>query len=303
MPPPPPSRPPAPARSRTDDGVDLAIYDLGGTGPDLLLVHATGFCAEVFVPLVRSLSTSFSCWGVDLRGHGRSGRPPGGTYDWSGFAIDVLTAVGSAGLDRPYGFGHSCGGAALLLAEARSPGVFRSLYCFEPVVFPVAEGSRLSVTEDNPLSRGALRRRESFSSAEEAFWSFASKPPFADLDPEALWWYVQSGFEVVPGDEGGDGQTVRLRCRRADEAAVYAQATASTAFTDLARVACPVRLACGQFTDSFGPSVLEADAARLRRSSVEIIRDVGHFGPLQAPEAIAASVVEAFEHEGDAPSP
>ena len=42
-------------RCTTPDGVGIAVYDFGGHGPDLLLVHATGFCAEPFGPLARAL--------------------------------------------------------------------------------------------------------------------------------------------------------------------------------------------------------------------------------------------------------
>jgi pimeloyl-ACP methyl ester carboxylesterase len=116
----------------TPDGVELAVYDFGGTGRDILLVHATGFCAGVLLPLAGALGDRFHCRALDLRGHGRSGRPVDGDFAWSGFATDVLTTVDGLGLDRPVAFGHSCGGASLLLAEQRRPGTLTGLYLFEP---------------------------------------------------------------------------------------------------------------------------------------------------------------------------
>ena len=77
----------------TPDGVDIALYDFGGSGDDLLLVHATGCGAGVLLPLARALGDRFRCLALDLRGHGRSGRPVDGDFAWSGFATDVLTAV------------------------------------------------------------------------------------------------------------------------------------------------------------------------------------------------------------------
>ncbi len=295
-----PAERPGPVRSPTDDGLAVALYDLGGSGPDLLLAHATGFCAEVFVPLAGSLSATFHCWAVDLRGHGRSDRPRDGHFAWSGFGADLLAAVDHAGLHRPFGFGHSCGGAAVLLAEQARTGLFAALYCFEPVMFP-ADGSRRGPVTDNPLSAGARRRRETFSSPDEAFVTFSSRPPLSVLDPEVLRWYVAAGFEVVPDDEGGDGSSIRLRCRRQDEATVYAEAFTSTAFVDLPNVHCPVTLACGELTDSFGVPALEADAHRLARSRIEVISGVGHFGPLERPELVADAVSRAFVHEIDTP--
>ena len=276
-------------RCVTPDGVGIAVYDFGGEGPDLLLVHATGFCAEPFGPLARELGGRFRCWALDLRGHGRSDRPHDGDFSWSGFATDVLAVIDHLGLDRPFGVGHSCGGATVLLAEQARPGSFRSLYCFEPVVMPDAARARMA--GQNPLADGARRRRETFPSADEAVANYASKPPYADLDPDALRLYVAGGFEVVPADEGGDGRAVRLRCRRQDEADTFTAALAHDAFARLPDVRCPVTLSCGAETDAFGPRLMRADAARLPDARIEVLPGMGHFGPLQDPPAVASAVI------------
>lgn len=285
---------PSRSRCRTPDGLGIAVYDFGGRGPDLLLVHATGFCAEVFVPLAAHLRQDFHCFGLDLRAHGRSDRPPDGNFAWSGFATDVLAAVDHLGLSSPAGFGHSCGGASLLLAELERPGTLHSLFCFEPVVLPLRAGTEPPWFEDNPLTAGARRRRDSFPSAEDAFVNFSSKPPFSDLDPEALRCYVEAGFEPIPATEGGDGRAIRLRCRREDEAMIYAYGASHGAFARLPEIGCPVALACGEETDAFGPKYLEADAAQLPDATVEVIPRLGHFGPLQQPEVVAASVARSL---------
>jgi pimeloyl-ACP methyl ester carboxylesterase len=287
-------------RCTTPDGVGIEVYDFGGRpGRDLVLVHATGFCAEVFTPLAAHLAGDYHCWGLDLRAHGRSDRPADGDLHWDGFATDVATVIDHLGLDRPAGFGHSCGGAAVLLAEEARHRTFSALYCFEPVIFPGTPDG--VVPEDNPLSAGARRRRDTFVSAEMAFTNFSSKPPFSSLDPDALMGYIEGGFEPVPGDEGGDGRSVRLRCRREDEAAIYALGFRHHAFDRLPEVACPVTLSCGEHTDSFGPDFLDLDAARLPDARVEVIPGTGHFGPLEQPAVIAESVHRALGTGGGTP--
>ncbi len=280
----------------TPDGLGITTYDFGGQGEDLLLVHATGFCAEVLGPLARSLGQNFRCWGLDLRAHGRSDRPADGNFAWSGFCTDVLTAIDRLGLSRPFAFGHSCGGAAILLAEQARPGTFTSLYCFEPVVFDEPPGE---LPFDNPLSDGARRRRETFPSAEDAFVNFSAKPSFATLDPEVLRIYVESGFEIIPEEDGGDGHSIRLRCRRDDEAAIYAQGASHGAFGRLPEITCPVILGCGELTDAFGLSFVEADAGRIQRSRVEVVPGVGHFGPLEQPDLLATSIRRAWYPAND----
>jgi pimeloyl-ACP methyl ester carboxylesterase len=270
-------------RVTTPDGVGVAYYDFGGNGPPLLLAHATGFCGPVLAPMAAHLRGQFHCVALDERAHGASDPPPGDNFDWHGFATDVLTVVEHLGLERPFGFGHSCGGAALLLAEEARPGTFAALYCFEPVIYPGDEP--LAPTfEGNPLAAGALRRREVFGSRHEAITNYAGKAPFDRIDPDALTAYVDNGFAPVEGDG------IRLRCPGAHEAQVFAHAFSHDAYAHLAEVRCPVTLACGAATDGFGPELLGAFAQRLRSPTTVVLPDMGHFGPLEDPAAVAASV-------------
>jgi len=270
-------------RCPTADGVSVAYYDMGGTGPPLVLVHATGFCAAVLAPLARALGARFHSVALDLRAHGRSHPPPSGDFDWHGFALDVLAVVGETGLERPVGFGHSAGGAALLLAEQARPGTFSGLYLFEPVVYP-GDVALTPMFDNNPMSSAALRRREVFGSRAEAIANFSSKAPLNRLHPEALAAYVDNGF--APDGDGG----MRLRCRREDEAAIYAHGFSHDAYRHLADVRCPVTLACGADTDEFGTDFLSLFAARLDHAEVVVLPGLGHFGPLQNPPALAASL-------------
>jgi pimeloyl-ACP methyl ester carboxylesterase len=290
-----PVRPMAPAgRATAPDGVGVAYYDLGGEGPPLLVAHATGFCGPVLAPLAAYLRARFRCIALDERGHGASDPPPGDDFDWHGFAADVLAVLRHLELERPWGFGHSCGGAALLLAEEARPGTFAALYCFEPVVYP-GDDPLAPTIEGNPLAAGALRRREEFGSRREAIANFAGKAPFDRLHPDALAAYVDNGF--TPVEEGG----IRLRCRREHEAQVFAHAFSHDAYAHLADVACPVTLACGAETDGFGPELLEAYAQRLRRPTIEVLPRLGHFGPLEDPTVVAASVRRCLVPETDPP--
>ncbi len=270
----------------TADGVPIAAYDLGGDGPDLLLAHATGFCAAVLSPLAEGLRRHFRCVAFDERFHGASGTPPGRDFSWEGFALDVIAVTEGLALETPYGFGHSCGAAALLLAEEAKPGTFRSLYCYEPVVFPSDTPLDASL-DGNPVSAGALRRRRSFGSREEAMANFSAKPPFDLLDPDALAAYVDHGFLA---DEAG---ALHIVCEPEDEAQVYAHGFSHSAFSRLGDIACPVTLACGSDTDAFGPDLLRMLQARLARADLDVLPGLGHLGPLQNPGLVAASVLAA----------
>ena len=124
-----------------------------------------------------------------------------------------------------------------------------------------------------------------FGSRREAIANFAGKAPFDRLDPDALAAYVDNGFAPV------DGGGIRLRCRREHESQVFAHAFSHDAFAHLAEVRCPVTLACGADTDGFGPDFLDAFAQRLARPNTVVLPGMGHFGPLEDPGVVAASVL------------
>lgn len=279
------------------DGTGVAVHDLGGEGPDVLLAHATGFCAAVWAPLARRLE-GVRVVAVDARGHGRSQVPAGGMH-WDGTAADLLAAVDALGLDHPVGVGHSMGGASLLLAEQARPGTFAALWCYEPIVFPPllveaaaeaapAHDEPADEADPNPLVRGALRRRDTFPSAEDALVNFASKPPLSALHPAALEAYVRHGFE-----HREDG-SITLRCRPEVEAATYRMGSRHAAWSHLGEVRCEVVVAAGG--DGGPPAQLAPGiAGELPHGRLEVVDGLGHFGPLQDPDAAAASVLRLVD--------
>jgi pimeloyl-ACP methyl ester carboxylesterase len=270
---------PAPRELSSADGTRIATYDLGGEGDDLLFVHATGFCAGVWTPMMQRLEGRHVA--LDVRGHGRSAVPEAGMA-WQGTAADVLATVDAYGLRGAIGIGHSMGGASLVLAEQARPGTFRALWIFEPIIFPT--GGPQPTDDDNPLVAGARRRRASFPSAQAAYDNFAAKPPFDALAPEALAAYVRDGFELQE-----DG-SVELRCRPEVEAQTYAMGPRHDAFDHLGELGCAVTVVRGA-ADQVGPAALApAIAAGIPAGRLEDHPDLGHFGPLESPTTMAASV-------------
>ncbi|MDQ6614992.1 MAG: alpha/beta hydrolase [Actinomycetota bacterium] len=274
-------------RATASDGVNIAVHDLGGTGAPVVFAHATGFHGLVWQQAGALLAQDFHAIGLDHRGHGNSALPPDRDYDWRGFGRDILAVIDHLGLVQPFGVGHSAGGTAMLLAEQARPGTFRALFLFEPVL--VRADPPLGRDPANWLAEGARRRREVFDSREEAYATYASKPPFMTWVPEVLAAYVDYGF----GDRA-DG-TVSLKCRPDDEAVVYERATEHDAFVHLGEISCPVMLVAGAANDSFGPGTdIAALADRLADGRSENLPGVGHFGPMEDPPAVAALIRRFF---------
>lgn len=276
----------------SSDGVRIAVHDLGAPAgavdaPVILFSHATGFHGLVWQPLAAHLRDQFHCIAIDHRGHGRTEKPPSAPLVWSSMGDDVL-AVLDAGLAAPgvavHAVGHSMGGASLVLAAARRPGAFRSLWLYEPVIVP--PGFLPSGSGPNPMAEAAARRRKSFDSYDEAFNNYASKPPLSQLHSDALRAYVEGGFSRET-----DG-SVTLRCAPDSEADVYRGAGNSGAWDVLAELDLPVAIVAGRSEgDGFGPvhfasSVVDA----LPRGTLIERRHLGHFGPLEDPTSMAADV-------------
>lgn len=294
------------------DGIELVVHHLGGDGPPVMLAHATGFHGRCWGPMAQELTPSFSVWALDQRGHGLSGKAPDGQYVWSVFVDDLLTVldslaeeVGPATTWRAGG--HSMGGAVALMAEARRPGTFSAICCYEPVVIPPTglpgtggaggssssgPSSASSGPEGAPnapnLAELARKRRSVFDSRQAAFDNYASKPPFSHFRPDALEAYVDGGFVDLP-----DGK-VTLACRREDEADVFDHAHTTGAWEALRDVRVPAAmLAGGSGADPVG-RVAPMVARQLPRGGFRAFPALDHFGPMVAPTEVGEVMAAAL---------
>ena len=264
----------------SEDGVKLKLRMMGGSGPDLLVCHATGFHGLAYRPLAQSLAGRFRVWALDFRGHGASGPAPGDEYAWSGMGADVAACASAIGADRLYGFGHSMGGAALLLAERARPGTFAGLFLYEPIVLP---RGFFNAASPNPLAKGARNRREVFNSRAEALARYSSRSPLGVMRADALAAYVEGGFVDL-----GDGR-VRLACAAETEARTF-EASGGLPVEDAAEIDVPATVAAGKVggkpnPGAFAPVIAQA----LPQGRFLSFEDLGHFGPLEAPGVIATA--------------
>ena len=271
------------------DGVGLVRYDWGGDGTPVVLAHTTGFHGLIWGPVAeRLVAAGCHVWSFDFRGHGDSDPSPDG-YAWERFADDllgVLDGLGLAGDPTLLGVGHSKGAAALLLAELAAPGTIRRAWCYEPVVVP----GEPSANPDNPLTRSARRRRAEWDSPDEARRSWGARPPLDALDPACLDAYVDGGLR-----RRADGHW-ELKCAPDAEAATYAHAAAHRLWPDRGALHTQVRIVCGERSDAVTPALGARLAAGIPNATLEVLAGLGHFGPLEDPDAAAASIL-AFDDE------
>jgi pimeloyl-ACP methyl ester carboxylesterase len=262
------------------DGNTIAVYEFGGSGEPLLLVHATGFCAPMYRAFARELTETFRVVALDVRGHGNSSAQPDIDLDWDRLAEDVI-AVANRITDGPmHAFGHSMGGGVLTLAEHLRPGTFRSLFLYEPIAFP----SDFPMTGQNFMATAARKRRDAFASREEVLYRYATRPPLNSIRAEFLVDYIDNGFA-----DNADG-SVSLKCLPQNEARIFEEARAMQ-IERVADVATPTVVAVGQTHESLDPALLGPFVAKgLANATLLHYDHIGHFGPFEDPFTIAQDI-------------
>jgi pimeloyl-ACP methyl ester carboxylesterase len=223
--------------------------DADSRKPPALLLHGTGFVAEVWNDVAGELASNYTVYALDRRGHGLSHKPAAGHYHFQDFAEDVRVAIEALGLSNIYGIAHSAGGTDMLLAAKLMPAHFTRLFVMEPTVMDprAARAGGLSEFATGAV-QSVLRRQAEFESAEAVFQRYQAAPAFADWTASSLRAYIRHGF--ITQDDG----RVRLHCMPELESAmlrpifeameqVYTGDGRGNPFVWLSEIACPVRVA------------------------------------------------------------
>ena len=164
------------ARTLHDEPASLSVGHAGGRialarwgedgsrKPPALLVHGTGFVAEVWDEVARELASDYTVYALDRRGHGDSHKPAADRYHFLDFAEDVCAVVEALDLSDIYGIGHSAGATDLLLAAKLMPARFSRLFVMEPTVMDPrrgTDGAGLSDIAQRPRCRACCAARPS----------------------------------------------------------------------------------------------------------------------------------------------
>jgi pimeloyl-ACP methyl ester carboxylesterase len=283
----------------------IALARWGDDGkPPALLMHGTGFVAEVWDDVARELAHDYTVYALDRRGHGDSHKPAADRYHFQDFAADVCAVIETLGLSNIYGIGHSAGATDLLLAAKLMPARFSRLFVMEPTVMdPHAarpEGTGLSDFAKGAV-QGVLRRQAEFDSPEAVFLRYQAAPAFTKWTESSLRAYVKHGFA-----EQADGK-VRLRCTPEIESAVllpifeameqvYTGDARGNPFAWLSEIECPVRVATAEHSWSIYKEMASRTVALIPAASRCTFDGVGH-GVAQEAPALLLAALKAFEAE------
>ena len=173
------------------------------------------------------------------------------------------------------------GGAALLMAAAAHPGLFRLLVLFEPIVFPtdrVRDPDRRTRCATVPAVAAPCSTRSRRRSR-----TTPRSRRLAAFEPDALDAYVRHGFRQ-------EGDHVRLKCDPDTEADTFDNGGNHTTWDRLGAIEAPVVVVGGQVEEMRPSAVAALVAAELPHGRYVLEAGMDHFGPMTHPAGVAALV-------------
>jgi lipase len=286
------------------NGIEQAYFEWGaahrGRGPTLLFVHATGFHARVWDPVIQRLGERHVV-SLDQRGHGRSEKTE--ITHWKPFGEDLASLVDALDLTDILGVGHSMGGHAMADAAAAHPSRFRRLVLIDPVI-----GSRDAYGEGgwtisglNGQQHPTARRKNRFASPEEMVERFSDRVPYRVFHPDALRAYCEYG--LLPAE---DGDGLVLACPPELEASVYMTSRTNPGVHDSLRaLKMPVLVLRAKLPPddrdamdfSSSPTWPGLVGEILQGREIHFAENT-HFLPMELPDRIAELILEEADAEG-----
>ena len=250
------------------DGLDVAFTDSGAGSPALVLIHGLIGDHSDFDPQVEFFAETNRVVAIDLPGAGRSGRLRS-TWTVEALGEDVAGVVEHLGLDDVVLVGYSLGGNVTVETARRLPGrvralvwvsSFRSLDAFPDASHLASWFAPFEV--DFPAAMDDLTRR-----------NFGP-----DADPDL----VDAAARGATGIDEARGIGL-LRSKFAH---------ASSVVEAIRGLGVPIF--------AINPDLKPNDAASFARHDIEltVIEGVGHFVPLEAPEALSRALAAIVKRLG-----
>ncbi len=173
-----------------------------------VLLPANGFPPATYRPFLDMLGTHLTLACLPPRGLWPGVGPPTVLEgSWTELANDLLEGCECHAMNHFIGIGHSFGAIAMILAALQQPERFAGLVLLDPTL-PPAPGSRAPAMtaraqhQRSALVEKALKRRNHFSSSQDAYRYFREKELFADWSDTAVAYYAHG---VLGPNSDGSG--------------------------------------------------------------------------------------------------
>lgn len=269
---------------------DICYFEWGrrGSGPSILLLHATGFHARCWDQVIAAFPADTHVIAVDQLGHGRSAKP--GITDWHMIADATAQLVNSLDIRFDIGVGHSMGGHCLVQVAAQLTGRTGRLILVDPVI--MERETYLNPPDYSATNHMVAKRRNSWTGPDEMFERFCDRHPYSLWDPAVLRDYCEHG--LLPA---GDG-SFQLACPPQTEASVYATSLSVDPWPIIQQITQPVTVLRapqivqkGSFDFASSPTP-PGLASNLAYGTDIYLENLTHFMPMQDPAAIAGLILQ-----------
>ena len=173
--------------------------------PGIYFSHANGFNGLTYKTLLNKISPNQKIISYDLRGHGKSTVPaePEKLKSWQRYRDDLITILEKNNEPSTL-IGHSLGGTTSLLVAFKRPDLVSKIILIDPVLLSLTYWLGTKVVQSvgliekvHPMVKGALVRKKTWVSKEEAFQYFSGKKLFRKVIPEAINDYIDGGMKKI----------------------------------------------------------------------------------------------------------
>lgn len=182
-----------------NNGVHI-YYQVEGDGTSLLLHHPLTSSHRVWYRngFVDALKNRYRVITIDMRGHGRSDKPPEQTaYGWGVRVTDIVTVLDSVGADRVHMVGYSAGGFGGFAMAKHAPDRLLSLiigaaHPYGEDTYPIGVNgvdteellNNFAIAAGEPLHHSLKSSTQKRDVAPIAYILSQGVPPYEDIIPD-----------------------------------------------------------------------------------------------------------------------
>jgi len=264
------------------EGARLYYYAAGtrGSGEPIVLIHGFPTSSHLWSGVVPLLPKGHRVVVLDLLGFGRSDPPGQQHLTVEAHANRIVLLLESLGIGSATLVGHELGGDIALSVARLAPRKVRRLGLVNPVT-----------TRSWPVGRVALVR---------ALLPLARRIP-ADWTLGILRAHLRPGYVMEERGAHSIDQYLRPfgsaqgRVILCEHLAALGNSGARGTAADLARVVAPTAVVCGAEDPFTAITVGEAIAAAIPGATLDVVPDIRHFTPEEAPERVAGALTSLLE--------
>jgi len=242
------------------NGVSLHVTDQGQGIPAVVFLHCWGGSTRTWSRIIAALPPRYRTVAIDQRGWGASEHPTRG-YSVAELADDTEGAIEALGLERYILVGHSMGGKTAQLVASRCPKGLVGLVLVAP-----APPSPLKIPEELRVMLEGPNVREFVTMALEQMLTYK---PLSREDAELMI------SDAIRGS--------------ADARAAWGRQTSLEDITDaVSHIDAPTLVISGDHDKIQPIETLRRELLpRISGADMQVLPDVGHLSPLEAPGEIA----------------